>query len=171
MPKPKPCPCCGNQFTKIRPLQVVCSPKCAIQYNSNKEVKKRTKQMKEEVSLPLLKKAARVWFQKWIRQRDKDQPCISCGTMDAKWDAGHFYKAELYSGLLLHEDNVHKQCSYCNSYLAGNLIAYEDGLKKRIGIDRLNNLKSLADQSRSYRWTREELQQIITTYKLKLKHQ
>ena len=51
-------------------------------------------------------------FQKWIRLRDKDKPCISCGTISSSvWDGGHFKKAELYSGVIFHEHNVNIQCA------------------------------------------------------------
>ncbi len=73
-------------------------------------------------SLIELRNLARVSFQIYIRQRDKDLPCISCNKSDAKWDAGHYLKAEIYTKLIFNEDNIHKQCSYCNLQLAGNLI-------------------------------------------------
>ena len=63
---------------------------------------------------------ARKAFQSYIRERDKGKPCISCGTTTAtKWDAGHYLKAELYTGLIFNEDNVHRQCQRCNQLRPG----------------------------------------------------
>jgi len=136
--KPKKCKVCGREFTPKRPLQYLCSPGCAIQkVRLDKEMKwkNRKKFLKKDLeTLPQLKKRARASFQKWIRARDKDQPCISCGTTYAKqWDASHYYKAETHTGLLFDERNAHRSCSYCNSYLHGNVIDYRKGFITRYG--------------------------------------
>ena len=168
--KPKKCKQCGSDFLSFRPLQIVCSPSCALKFNSKKEVDKRVKIMRSESrSLQFHEEIARKVFQKYIRERDKDLPCISCGTIDAKFDAGHFYKAELYSGLIFDEDNVNKQCSYCNSYLSGNLIEYGKGLLLKIGQERYNKLAERSNASRVYKYTRDELKSIIERYKAKVK--
>ncbi len=98
-------------------------------------------------SLPQCKKKAKDEFQKWIRIRDKDLPCISCGKfitedgLDMKWDGGHFYKSELYTSLMFDEGNCHKQCSYCNDHLSGNLIEYRDRLLIKIGQEGYEDLR------------------------------
>ena len=79
-----------------------------------------------------LKKLARGVFQKWVRLRDKDLPCISCGTFTSEiFHAGHFYPATPYTGMIFDEQNTHRQCVHCNVYLHGNLINYRIGLIKR----------------------------------------
>ena len=166
----KQCKQCGEVFKPFNTLQVVCSAICALEFNSKKEVDKRFKVMKSDSrSLIELRNLARVSFQIYIRQRDKDLPCISCNKSDAKWDAGHYLKAEIYTKLIFNEDNVHKQCSYCNLQLAGNLIEYRKGLVKRIGINRVQELEDMADSSRSYKFTKEELITLAKNYKLKIK--
>ncbi len=168
--KLKQCKQCGEMFKPFNTLQVVCSAICALEFNSKKEVDKRFKVMKSDSrSLIELRNLARVSFQIYIRQRDKDLPCISCNKSDAKWDAGHYLKAEIYTKLIFNEDNVHKQCSYCNLQLAGNLIEYRKGLVKRIGINRVQELEDMADLSRSYKFTKEELITLAKNYKLKIK--
>ena len=121
-------------------------------------------------SLIQLRNLARVSFQIYIRQRDKDLPCISCNKSDAKWDAGHYLKAEIYTKLIFNEDNVHKQCSYCNLQLAGNLIEYRKGLVKRIGVKRVEDLEDMADSSRTYKFAKDELINLAKQYKLKIKN-
>ena len=96
--------------------------------------------------------------------------CISCNKSDAKWDAGHYLKAEIYTKLIFNEDNVHKQCSYCNLQLAGNLIEYRKGLIKRIGVKRVEDLEDMADSSRLYKFSKDELINLAKNYKLKIKN-
>jgi hypothetical protein len=168
--KLKQCKQCGEFYKPFNTLQVVCSAICALEFNSKKEVDKRFKVMKSDSrSLIELRNLARVNFQIYIRQRDKDLPCISCNKSDAKWDAGHYLKAEIYTKLIFNEDNVHKQCSYCNLQLAGNLIEYRKNLVKRIGINKVQELEDMADLSRSYKFTKDELITLAKNYKLKIK--
>jgi len=168
--KLKQCKQCCEMFKPFNTLQVVCSAICALEFNSKKEVDKRFKVMKSDSqSLIQLRNLARVSFQIYIRQRDKDLPCISCNKSDAKWDAGHYLKAEIYTKLIFNEDNVHKQCSYCNLQLAGNLIEYRKGLVKKIGINKVQELEDMADSSRSYKFTKDELITLAKNYKLKIK--
>jgi len=168
--KLKQCKQCGEMFKPFNTLQPVCSAICALEFNSKKEVDKRFKVMKSDSrSLIELRNLARVSFQIYIRQRDKDLPCISCNKSDAKWDAGHYLKAEIYTKLIFNEDNVHKQCSYCNLQLAGNLIEYRKGLVKKIGINKVQELEDMADLSRSYKFTKDELITLAKNYKLKIK--
>ena len=68
---------------------------------------KNTKQLKDK----LVK-----LFHKFIRERDKDKPCISCGQYTTL-QAGHFYSGGHYSALRFDEDNVHGQCLRCNTLL------------------------------------------------------
>lgn len=105
-------------------------------------------------------------FQKWIRIRDKDKPCISCGTISSSvWDGGHFKKAELYSGVIFNEYNVNIQCGKCNRFLGGNELNYRTGLIAKIGEQAVLNLEHLAEMSRIKKYTNEELEQIKLKYK------
>ena len=105
-------------------------------------------------------------FQKWIRLRDKDKPCISCGTISSTvWDGGHFKKAELYSGVIFHEHNVNIQCGKCNRFLGGNELNYRTGLIAKIGEKAVLNLEHLAEMSRMKKYTNEELEEIKLKYK------
>jgi len=175
--KPKQCPVCPNTFIpQYSSLQQVCSPKCAVIFNSEKEVKKRVQQMKVEVEgTNQLEKAARLIFQKWIRERDKDLPCISCNKTDAElgpnmFDSGHFFSAERFSGLKFDETNVHKQWKKCNGVnMHGNLVEYRKGLINRYGEDYGFELESISDANRVYKYSRSELIDIANKYKMKLK--
>lgn len=114
---------------------------------------------------------AKAEFQKWIRYRDRDLPCISCGTMTCdEWAGGHFYPAGIYSGLMLYENNCHKQCNqYCNKYLNGNLHEYRKGLINRYGKDYVDELDEAANAGRNRKYTKLELIEIKDKYKNKNK--
>lgn len=135
-------------FTPQRPLQQCCSPECAYLYNKEKLDKETTKVwIKERGRIKAGLKTPtdwldelRYWFNKFIRLRDKDYPCISCGTFKPhiKYDAGHFWAAGNYSFLRFHEDNVHKQCSRnCNKEKHGNVGEYRVNLIRKIGPERV----------------------------------
>jgi hypothetical protein len=112
---------------------------------------------------------ARKSFQKWIRLRDKDKPCISCGNNADLEDGGHFYKAEVYSGLIFNENNCHKQCRKCNRFMNGNELNYRKGLIVRYGIDYVTNLDNICNINRVYKYTKEELIAKKLQYDIKIK--
>ena len=153
----KKCKNCPNKFTPRNPLQYVCTPKCAIEWNKKLAEKKEKKEWSEQKAIlkdKITSKSewlniAQKVFNTYIRIRDKDKPCISCGTnkQDIQYHAGHFYSVGSNSNLRFDEDNVHKQCgNYCNKNLHGNLIAYSEQLPLRIGIERFEALKSRRGQ-------------------------
>ena len=101
----------------------------------------------------------------WIRQRDKDSPCISCGVKNTGlWDGGHFFKAELFSGLIFDERNCHKQCRKCNRFLNGNELQYRKGLIERYGESFVSELESISDANRVYKYSKTELIEIKNKY-------
>lgn len=69
------------------------------------------------------------WFSKFIRLRDKDKPCITCGSYGQK-DCGHFISRR-FEATRYDERNSHGQCLKCNRFEYGN--QYEHGK----AIDRL----------------------------------
>lgn len=146
---PRKCLECKVKFTPNKPNQVVCSPYCSIKYaktKAEKDKKKVRSEMKEKLKSKSehLNELQKV-FNKYIRLRDADKPCISCGTTaPVKYDAGHFFSVGAYPNLRFNEDNVHKQCSnYCNKNMHGNYHAYRFWLIERIGLERLDELDRL----------------------------
>jgi len=113
---------------------------------------------------------ARKSFQKWIRLRDSNKSCISCNSSTADtFDGGHFYKAEVYSGLIFNENNCHKQCRKCNRFMNGNELNFRKGLIARYGIDYVTNLDNICDINRVYKYTKEELIAKKLQYDIKIK--
>ena len=136
-----------------------------------KTLKKKDREQREALkSIARLKQEARVPFQKWIRLRDINDACISCGTTTAKlWHAGHYKKAEIFSGVVFNEMNVNKQCEKCNTFLGGNESEYRKGLVKKYGEEKVKQLEEEADRTRNHKYDREELKEIKTKYQKKLK--
>lgn len=116
------------------------------------------------VPIPALTKRAQVIFNRWIRERDKDKGCISCGAEVT--EAGHYLSAGHYSALRFNEMNVNGQCTRCNCFLSGNLIKYRQGLVKRYGEEKVLMLENSVAIRTVKKWTRYELDAIKTNYKL-----
>lgn len=112
-------------------------------------------------------KRAQSAFNAWVRERDKDQPCISCGRHhQGQYHAGHFRPAGSNPEIRFEPDNCHKQCAPCNSHLSGNLTAYRPALIAKIGLARVEWLESHHEPKR---YRKEDYQAIEAEYKKKLK--
>jgi hypothetical protein len=177
-PTKRKCKVCQSVFDIKQTLQAVCSYKCAIEYSkkikANKEAQEWKKQkavLKEKIkNITNYKNDARKHFQKFIRLRDALQPCISCGTYTAEqYDGGHYKKAEIYSGVIFNEMNCHKQCRKCNNYLNGNELLFREGLIKRYGVEYVETIEKLANETRQKKWTKNELIAKKIQYDLKIK--
>jgi hypothetical protein len=131
---------------------------------------KQWKQTKTRIKADLetvhdLVKAAQMVFNKYIRERDKDELCISCKQKPKKENAGHFWNANNHWNVRFDEDNVHLQCERCNSFLSGNLLEYRTNLCLKIGQERFDQLEARARVTRKF--TKDELKELIKKYKEK----
>jgi hypothetical protein len=154
----------GSQYLR---KQIIPQAKKEVERKQKASDKKQREKLK---TLSQLEAEARKYFQRYIRLRDQDKPCPSCGTYTADlWDGGHFYKAEIYSGLIFDERNCHKQCRKCNRFLGGNENNYRLGLIHRFSKEYVLQLDADAIQKRDYKYSREELLEIKAHYKQKIK--
>ncbi len=119
---------------------------------------------KKLTSLPKMLIKAQTVFNKWIRNRDKDKGCISCGAQIT--EAGHYYSQGHHSALRFNETNVNGQCTRCNRFLHGNLINYRHGLVKRYNQRDIDLLDASGTRNPVKKWSRLELELIIEKYKL-----
>jgi len=93
-------------------------------------------------------KEAQTAFNAYIRMRDRNKPCISCGAAQGdtvqggKFDAGHYRSRGSAGHLRYHVLNCHSQCVKCNRYLSGNVVEYRKGLVNRVGSDRVCQLEN-----------------------------
>lgn len=124
------------------------------------------KRLKKEKKLTRLIAEAQEVFNQYIRDRDKDQPCISCGKFNGN-QAGHYFPVKGFNALRFLEMNVALQCSYCNCYQHGNQAMYRIGLVQRHGEDAVKELEQIALDSKKQikKWTRDEINEIIRRYK------
>jgi len=168
----KTCKRCKEQFTAYRTTDkycYVCSKTEQALKNLAKIKKDKVKKAKEDLltTSDYLKLAQQV-FNKWIRLRDADQGCISCGNpLGTKYDAGHFWSAGGHSAVRFNHDNVHAQCVACNQHKHGNLIAYQKALIAKIGSQKYYELEERAYDT--HKWEKENLKELIKTYKKKIK--
>lgn len=118
--------------------------------------------MKKKKTLPQLLAIAQKKFNFFIRERDCDDVCISCGKHHEDYDAGHYVPQGSSSLLRFHEDNVHKEGKSCNAFDKFHLIGYRKNLISKIGIEKVEWLEE--NRRTVKKWTREELNDIIQKY-------
>ena len=136
-------------------------------YEEKKATKRRRERLSELRPLSYYQKKAQTAFNAFIRERDKDLPCVSCGRFhEGQWHAGHFRTVGASPETRYNEDNCFKQCQPCNNHLSGNISNYRPELIRRIGQERYD---ALMGYHASVKWTREIIEGIEKDYKLKLK--
>jgi len=166
--KPKKCKVCKELFVPVKPLQSVCGFGCAIEKSLADRLKKEKKQLRED-KVRFKDKDRRTWlriaqaaFNKWIRGRDRELPCISCNRFhEGQIHAGHYLPTSTRPSLRFHPDNVWAQCQPCNTHLHGNIVPYRQELLRRIGAERLEFLEGI---HQTKYWTIIELKEIKDKY-------
>lgn len=177
----KRCPVCRVMFTKARDSQAVCGEiECAIAYGKSekgraivgkaladvgrREIKVRKEALKTRADH--LKDTQQA-FNAWVRARDADLPCISCGRHhDGQYHAGHYRTVGANPELRFEPLNVWKQCAPCNNHLSGNLINYRISLLQRIGEEKVRWLEGPHEAKK---YTVEELKAMTADYREKTK--
>lgn len=119
---------------------------------------------KKIISLPRLMAKTQRIFNAWIRNRDSEKSCITCGKYKIE-HACHFYSSGGYPALRFDPNNVHGGCLACNYYKHGSLNLFRQHLEQRIGKDKLALLDSTATRHGIKKYSRLELEIIIQTYK------
>lgn len=140
------CKVCGESFAPHQAFQTWCSVehgviiatrkldqvKQAEQAKDKRETKQKLEKLKSKAQWA---KEAQAAFNAFIRERDADHPCISCGRFhDGQYHAGHYLSVGAHPELRFDESNVHKQCAPCNTHLSGNAVLYRKGLIARLNI-------------------------------------
>ena len=166
--KPKICAICESEFYPRNSLQKVCKWECSTKYAKIKQAQKEKKvgldQMK---TLSDYLKTAQQIFNTFIRLRDANDPCISCGTEKSNlYDSGHYRSVGSNPQLRFNEHNVNKQCRKCNGYWGGNPIEYRKGLIKKYGIEIVEQLES---DNEPKKYNIESIKELIKEYRGKIK--
>jgi len=105
-------------------------------------------------------------FNAWVRERDKDLPCISCGKWSDTKEAGHYFPSTV-SSLRFNIRNVNGQCKQCNRHFHGNQVNYRKGLLAKYGSEKTEWMEIQADSAKrtNFKWERMELIELIIKYK------
>ncbi len=171
--KPKVCRVCKTKFQPVLALACVCSPMCALtmvrarKFNAEK-VKQAQDRKVTKARLEKLKsrtqwaKEAQAAVNQFIRLRDADLPCISCGRHhQGSYDAGHYLSRGARPELRFDELNIHKQCVPCNQHLSGNVVLYRINLLEKIGAEGVAYLEGPHEPKK---YTIDDLKAIKTKY-------
>ena len=173
-PRPKKCRVCRETYTPSKPLQVVCSPSCALLHAKQKGEKERKalekierkaiRDVKERVKprAEYMKEVQQV-FNAWVRERDADQPCISCGRHhQGQWHAGHYRTTKAAPELRFEPLNVWKQCAPCNNHKSGDIVNYRINLVEKIGAEKVAWLEGPHEPKK---YSIEDLKAITAMYR------
>ncbi len=173
----KSCKSCKAKFEPVRPLQSVCSPICGITLASTKRKAAQDRQHRKEIAEAKIRiktladwlKDAQTAFNAYIRERDRDLPCISCGTFspNIQYCAGHYLTRGAHPELRFDELNVHKQCNRnCNLAKSGNQQQYRIGLLMRLGEEAVAYLEGPHEPKQ---YTIDDAKALIAEYRKKTK--
>ena len=138
----------------------------------NKEKGKKIKHIAQKKNFQLSDRkirlpAAQKAFNAFIRQRDSELACISCGgSTGCKMNAGHYKSVGSTPELRFEELNCHLQCEHCNSFKSGNIELYRPNLIKKIGLKAVDYVEGYHEAKK---YTCEQLLDIENYYKQKLK--
>jgi hypothetical protein len=171
------CSGCRQYFDSSEAIQLPVgrfhSIDCAIakankikEAGDKKEHTAKKRKLKDEDRSFQLKKTQQI-FNKYIRIRDRDDPCISCGRHHSgQYHAGHYRTVGANPELRFHEWNCHKQCSACNNHLSGNLVNYRISLIDKLGSE---HVQMMEGHHPAKRYTIDNLKTIQRWYKRKIK--
>lgn len=170
-PRRRKCAVCKEQFEPRSMTHKVCGTDCSVVHaESIRKAQERKTDRERRTALKTRQdwlKEAQAAFNAFIRARDHDQPCISCGRFhQGSFDAGHFRSVGAAPAFRFDENNCHKQCVPCNQHKAGNVLEYRIRLIEKIGRVAVEWLEREPPPAK---YTIEDAQQIKARYKLKLK--
>lgn len=179
------CTVCKDKFKQARPMQAVCGPACAGAHARRVSEKQaaiaaRADRVATKAALEKFKTKAQ-WiadvqrvFNAFIRERDRDQPCICCGKLfdeadlltGGQWDAGHYISRGAAAHLRFVEDNVHRQLKGHNRPGGTTRAQFRAGMIARIGLAAVEALE--ADQTPRH-YTIDDLRSMKAEYTAKLR--
>ncbi len=166
---------CKNMFIQFNSLHIACSVECSlvlVELKKKKQAKiqKTNDRIAKEALRPrswYIKKAQES-FNKFIRERDNNDVCISCQKRTgSKINAGHYLSCGARPELRYHPSNCHLQCEKCNSWLSSNAVLYRKNLINKVGLEMVDYLESF---NIPQRLTVDELKEIAQHYKKEFKH-
>ncbi len=181
-PRKRKCKICGDSYLPLNTLQKTClTPLYALEHHRASEKKKRRKELRQAKqklkSRSQWLKEAQTVFNRYIRNRDRGKPCISCGERLGEtpntWDCGHYRSVGAAPELRFEEANAHRQCKSCNGghFRKTNFVVTEErketiramyrvNLIRRIGLPKVEWVEGPHPPAK---WTIEEIKEIKDT--------
>lgn len=176
------CAHCEVSFKPTRMGQKACSLDCArmvakAQLEKKARKLEKIRRMDAQPRSFWVKKAQQA-FNDFIRWRDRDLGCCSCGTVTAgQYHCGHYLTTKAQPGIRfgdpsrpmqqrIAEANANKQCAQCNNFKSGALTDYRIRLLTKYGPETVDAIER---DHPVIKWTIEELKEIRSHYKSRLK--
>lgn len=132
------------------------------------EIKEYALMKKKNKSLSKLKKKAIKIHSEYIRRKAANEDgfaeCVTCGKIDhwKRLQNGHFIPGRTNS-VLFADYNCHVQCYRCNVLMKGNWTAYLQFMRKTYGMEIVDHLISLKNQTKVM--TVQDYEDLIELYK------
>lgn len=165
-------PACIDPWAEVQQAKKERAEAKAVRMAAKVE-RAETRRRKQAIkTIPQLIREAQVAFNAFIRERDREKPCICCGLplgtgeVGGAFDCGHYRSTGSAPHLRFDERNAHAQRKVCNRWGAGRAVDYRIGLVARVGLEAVEALESNNDV---HKWTREELTGIRDHYRAELK--
>jgi len=164
-------PDCGTVLAQAKLAKIKAAQSAAAKRAKKAERSQDKAKAEAMKTLPELLAEAQKEFNRYIRLRDHDKPCICCGGVPranyltgGEWDAGHYRSVGSAGHLRFNEDNCHRQRKQCNRDGAGRAVDYRLGLIQRKGLACVEALES---NNEVHKWTHDEVRAIRDTYRAK----
>lgn len=116
---------------------------------------------KKPLNYSKLRKKAETVFHAWIRERDKDKPCITCPTGKPE-QAGHWF----HNTCDFEEWNLAGQCVSDNYFRGGAGEIYTLRMVEKYGLEQVQKWTQEAHRRRGERYPVAFLREIISKYSL-----
>lgn len=165
------CKHCKTKFNPYTSFQKYClqTDECIAENNKQHKAKKSRelkKTFRENDKSTLLKLAENV-VNTYIRLRDLEKPCCSCGHFgDRQFHSGHYMNVGGHQQLRFYTLNIHKQCSICNNWKSSNNQQYRPFMINKYGLDFVEKLESNNERGH---YTVEYLQRLIKVFRKKIR--
>ena len=178
-PRPKKCAWCGKPFTPKRIGQKCGSVSCSLAHTRAQAAREahRAPRKPGAGKAPTDRRTAlkrcQIAFNAFIRERDKHQPCITCGTYNpggdprgGVWDCGHYLTTGAHPEKRFMPDNAARQCVSCNRHRSGAQKEYREALIRRIGLARVEAVEAPEPPAK---WTVDDLNRMAADFRRRVR--
>lgn len=165
-PKKKLCKQCKKELNQFKTTDIVCSYLCQLKYIESKECKKAINDVELSVKKANLHKALPKLLETQIntivRLIDKGHPCITSGSYDCVFHAGHFISVGANKTLRYNLLNIFAQSEQDNWHKGGKGSNYGIRLKEVFGYSVRDEIEALPGKYKSIHLTDEDyLEKIV----------